>query len=262
MGYVKLLQHIVMLTFILQAWLHHAVLLNIGPTDPVCGGPIEHLFESGNERTNISFGLPGGPIKSGYHIKKEDVFLMNTELMNMDDKEKWVWLQLSFDVIEGHEPTYKDGKVIWMSIGPARCGEQAENPFGKSNITISARPKQTQFVEHSIPWIAKKSGFILGVNTHMHDGGTQTEVYQNAKVLCSSIPAYSMSMSGGMGGMGGHSGHSKRQQKKASLHIDHQEGCNFPGELIPLQQGDRLFLRVDYDFDKYPGYVLPLNLYD
>lgn len=144
------------------------MLLNIGPTDPVCGGPIEHLFESGNERTDIEFALPGAAIKSGYHIKKDDVFLINTELMNMDDKEKWVWLQLTFDFIEGHDPAYKDGKVIWMSIGPARCGELIDNPFGRSNLTLSAKPTQSKFVEYSIPWKARRNGYILGINSHMH----------------------------------------------------------------------------------------------
>lgn len=246
------------------------MLLNIGPEDPVCGGPIEHLFESGNERTDIEFGLQGGAVKSAYHVKKEDVFLINTELMNMDNKEKWVWLQLSFDVIEGHDPEYKDGKVIWMSIGPARCGGQVENPFGRSNVTISAKPTQTKFIEHSIPWNAKKNGLILGVNSHMHDGGLQTDVYQNEKVVCSSKSQYSMSLSGGMGGMS-HSKRSidgpgsieqvktrgsriRRQEKNlASMHIDHMEGCTFPGTEIPLKKGDSMFLKVDYDFDKFPG---------
>ncbi|TLD39332.1 Threonine synthase [Venturia nashicola] len=256
------------------AWLHHAVLLNIGPTDPVCGGPIEHLFESGNEKTEIGFGLPDGNIKSGYHVRKDDVFLLNTELMNMDDKEKWVWLQMSFDVVEGHDPAYKDGKVIWMSIGPDRCGGQVDNPFGRSNLTLSSRPIHNKFIEYSIPWKAKKGGYILGINSHMHDGGLKTDVYQNEKVLCSSIPEYTMSMSGGgMGGHSGHSGHSKRstdsderserlrvrgdrikrQEHKASLHIDHQTGCNFPTTELPIKKGDNLYLRVDYDFDKYPG---------
>lgn len=192
----------------------------------------------------------------------------------MDDKEKWVWLQLTYDYVEGFDPAYKDGKVIWMSIGPARCGEQIANPFGPSNLTISQRPTQTKFVEHSIPWKVRKNGYILGSNSHMHDGGIKTDIYHNQDVICSSSPHYSVSLSGGMGGMGGMSRRSidgvggetmartsrvRRQRQQASLHIDHQEGCEFPGKEIPMKQGDKLYLRVDYDFDKYPGYVLFLS---
>ncbi|KAE9971855.1 hypothetical protein EG328_005336 [Venturia inaequalis] len=254
------------------AYLHHAVLLNIGPEDPVCGGPIEHLFEAGNERTDGIFGIPGGSIKSGYHVKADDVFMINTELMNMDDKEKWVWLAMTFDYLEGHDPAYKDGKVIWMSIGPARCGENVENPFGRSNMTITAKPTQQKFEEHSIPWKAKKNGFLLGSNSHIHDGGIQTEIFQNDKVICRSIPKYSASIMGGMGSMPG--GHSKRsidipsggerlevrsrrirrqEAKNSSLHIESLEGCIFAGNEIPFKKGDSLYLRVDYDFNKYPG---------
>jgi hypothetical protein len=190
--------------------------------------------------------------------------------MNMDDREKWVWLQLTFDYIDGFDPAYKDGKVIWMSIGPARCGGKVDNPFGPSNLTISQKPTQTAFVEYSIPWKARKNGYILGSNSHMHDGGVKTDIYQNANVICSSSPHYSESISGGMGGMGGMSRRSigegegemrgqtsrvRRQAKKASLHIDSQLGCEYPGKEIPLKQGDSMYLRVDYDFSKYPGYV-------
>jgi hypothetical protein len=243
------------------------VLLNIGPQDPVCGGPIEHLFESGNERTDIDFALHNGTIKSGYHIRNSDTFLINTELMNMDDREKWVWLQLTFDYIEGFDPAYKDGRVIWMSIGPPRCGGKVENPFGPSNLTINQKPTQVAFSEYSIPWKARKNGYILGSNSHMHDGGIKTDIYQNQNIFCSSSPHYSNSISGGMGGhsrrsidggaggMRGQTSLVRRQEKKASLHIDSQVGCEYPGKEIPLKQGDTMYLRVDYDFSKFPGYV-------
>jgi len=239
------------------AWLHHAVLLNLGPEviDPVCGGSIEHLFESGNERTGVEFGLHNGTMKSGYHIRTGDMFLINTELMNMDNMEKWVWLQFTFDYIEGFPKEYKDGRIIWMSIGPPRCGGKNTNPFGPSNLTTNARPTKNAFSEYSIPWKARRDGYILGSNSHMHDGGTKTDIYKNEQLICSSSPHYSSSVVGGMSGMAGHKRAVRRQDTTAhpSLHIDSQEGCQFPAKEIPLKKGDAMYLRVDYDFTKYPG---------
>jgi hypothetical protein len=236
------------------SWLHHAVLLNIGTevSDAVCGGPIELIFATGNERTSIDFALHNGTMKTGYHIQTSDTFLINTELMNMDNREKWVWLHLTFDYVDGFPQEYKDARVIWMSIGPPRCGGTDVNPFGASNLTALQRPTKINFEEYSIPWKARRDGQILGSNAHMHDGGTLTEVYKNHQLFCSSTPHYSAS-AGGMS-MGGHK-RSKRQAQvmQPQLHIDSQSGCEFPGDEIPLKKGDRLYLRVEYDFTKYPG---------
>lgn len=154
------------------AWLHHVVLLNVGLSvkDATCGGISEHVFESGNERTDIRFYSPASGVKSGYHVRNSDVFVINTELMNMEDKEKWAWLTLDFDYIEGFSPEWKEGKVVWMSVGPDRCTGGDWNPFGATNLTRSQQPIRDVFEEYSVPWISPKDGWILGSNSHLHDG--------------------------------------------------------------------------------------------
>ena len=59
--------------------------------------------------------------------------------------------------------------------------------------------------------------------------------------------------------MRGRNSRVRRQEKKASLHIDSQVGCEYPGKEIPLKQGDEMYLRVDYDFSKFPGYVFDVS---
>jgi hypothetical protein len=192
---------------------------------------------SGNERTEIKFSVPNSTVKSAYHIHPTDTFLINNELMNLDNQEKWVWLTITFEYFEGFSPEYKQSKIIWMSIGNDRCGEKIANPFGSPNVTSTLHPKVMTFSEHSIPWTARKEGLLLGTNAHMHDGGLGIDVFQNDNKICSSFPQYNMTT--GMPGMAG-------------MHIDRYKGCEFDSP-IPLKVGDRMYLRANYDFTKHDG---------
>src|ERR1700712_3545396 len=116
------------------------VLMNFGTQvhDAVCGLSIEHVFENGNEHTQLEYALRDHDMKVGYHIKPSDNFLLNTELMNMDNEEKWAWLAVHYDYIPGSQPDYKEGKMVWSSIGAPRCGESNDkNPFGRTNLTTT-----------------------------------------------------------------------------------------------------------------------------
>jgi hypothetical protein len=154
------------------AMLHHTVVVNRGVKvwDATCGKNSEHIFESGNERSVIPFYLPETGVKAGYHLRTSDKFAINTELMNMEDREKWVWLTLQFDLVEGFSSEYKESKVVWMSVGPDRCTGSVENPFGATNLTKSQQPIKDVFEEYSSPWISPKSGLVIGSNSHLHNG--------------------------------------------------------------------------------------------
>jgi hypothetical protein len=254
------------------AWYHHAVLMNVGINvkEPVCGKTLlENIFMVGNERTTSLFGVKGSKIKSGYHLNDSDMFVLNTEIMNMDEKEKWVWVTVTYDYIDGFNPEFKEGKMIWQSIGPNRCAELGDaNPFGVTNLTKTAQPTKITFAEHSIPWTVPESGFMFGAAAHMHDGGINTKIYRNNDLLCTSLPIYSKDGKG-MGGSGqtmgagmpagaGHSHKLKRQIQGGNYnnfeleHIASQPACIFekPAE---LKKGDQLYVVANYDFTKYPG---------
>lgn len=205
--------------------------------DPVCGGDVERVFESGNERTRLDFAVRNSTLKSSYRLHSTDSLLINNEFMNLDDKEKWVWLTLTYEYIDGFSPEYKESKVIWMSIGLPRCGGNETNPYGSPNVTVALHPLMNKFSEHSIPWTARRDGFLLGSNAHMHDGGLRMDVFKNNKWICTSTPHYNVSL--GMSGMSG-------------MQIDRYEGCEFDPP-IPLKAGDRMHHRVDYDFTKHKG---------
>jgi hypothetical protein len=233
------------------AWLHHAVLLNAGPqvVDGNCGtSKIDNMFMSGNERSMNGYGLPDAKVKSGYRIHKQDSFVLTTELMNLQDKEQWVWLTISYEYLDGHQPDYKDGRMLWMSIGPLsiRCGGSAPtNPWGPTNLTFAQQPKTEVFSEHSMPWKAPRDGWILATGGHMHDGGTSLQIFHNDKVICHSEPHYTVE------GEKGHSMGGKRRRQIAGgsksnddiAHIKTQEGCKFL-EGRPMKKGDTLYIQV------------------
>ena len=114
-----------------QAWLHHIVLLNAGPNVESCGVPVETIFMSGNERMVSEFGVPDSTIKSGYRLTSQDSFTLHTQLMNMDDVERWVWVTVTFDFLDGPQPQFRSGKAVFMSIGRSitSCGVDVPNPW-------------------------------------------------------------------------------------------------------------------------------------
>jgi hypothetical protein len=220
------------------------------------GFGVEHIFESGNERTYVDFGVKDSPMKVGYKLHTTDELLFNVELMNMDDREKWVWVTLNWDYLEGQHSEYKEGKILWMSIGPDRCGNNKPNPFGPSNLTDSQQPLKEKFTEYSIPWVAPADGYIMGGNGHLHEGGVATSIFINDKSFCTSHPHYTKNSGPAVGGMG----HGRKRQLMGSHgeentqieHIDKQGGCLYP-EGIRFKKGDNLYINADYDFTKHPG---------
>ncbi|KAF2667628.1 hypothetical protein BT63DRAFT_415173 [Microthyrium microscopicum] len=262
------------------AWFHHTVLLNSGPSikEPTCGEPyVESIMIVGNERTDGGYALKGSHIKSGYKVNPKDSFILQTELMNMEDTEKYVWQTITYEYLEGLQPDYKSGQTVYMTIGEAsnpsvtKCSKTAKNPFGPTNMTIDALPLSMKFSEHSKVWNSLIDGRILKTAGHMHDGGTSIEIVQNDKVICDSVPKYSKDasagmpgMDAGMGGKGGHShgGRKNKRQVKAPggykntdiEHIAGQNRCDYP-DGIPLKKGDTMHIRANYDFNLHKGMI-------
>ncbi|KAF2401142.1 hypothetical protein EJ06DRAFT_529296 [Trichodelitschia bisporula] len=254
------------------AWFHHAALINIGTTvrDPVCGQKyVEDLFMSGNERSEAIYSFPRSSVKAGYHLLMQDMFMLNAELLNMDANEKWVWMTLTYDILDGEHPEYKDGKVVWMNIGPALCGTTA-NPFGASNVTKTYQPTARKFEEKSIPWVIPVDGQILGSTGHMHDGALGMDFFHDGKKICTSTSLYSKTakgvMMGGPGASsnssagampGGHS-HGRRQimggnyNNKDIEHIAQQIPCLYEPP-VKIRKGEKLWIAANYDYDTHPG---------
>jgi len=220
---------------------------------------MENVFMSSKERNDGIFLQHNSSVKTGYHVLPEDSFVLINELMNMDDREKWLWVTMTYDYIEGDHTELKDGKVVWMTISKDLCGNGTQNPFGETNTTLSRQPVNMVFSEHSVPWEIPYDAQLLGTNGHMHDGATSMEIFHQNKLICTSVPKYANTSSAG--GMGGMSGHGKRDLKplmggnysnKDIEHISQQLPCLFEPPLA-VKKGDKMYLAANYDFNKHPG---------
>ena len=216
---------------------------------------------AGNEKSPVFFAEANSTIKSGYRLTANDRFVLHAKLMNLENKEKYVWITITYDYLDGVQPDYRDGRMVYMSISPSTAGTcpgTPNSPFGASNLTIEMQPKQLSFMEHSIPWVAPADGLILMTGGHMHDGGDNTEIFHNDKLICNSIPRYSKAITNSTMSGDGHGHKTRRQIKGGPLdntqidHIFHQNRCTF-SEGIPLKKGDSMYLNAIYDFNKHPG---------
>jgi len=154
------------------SWLHHTVLLNAGPdiVDPNCGlGPIEDIMMSGNERTYVAFAPANTTLKTGYHVKANDKFIISNELMNMDKEEKWVWMTIDYEYHNKPEivAKYAKSKMVWLAVR-MNCQDNP-NLWGQSNITAKGIPTKAVFSEASVPWKSSIEGTILVSGGHMHE---------------------------------------------------------------------------------------------
>lgn len=218
---------------------------------------MENIGMAGNEKSTVMFALQDAEaIKAGYHLAWGDTFLFGTQLMNLQDKEKWVWVTVTYDYVDGRRPDYLMSRFIWKSLSSqtaGACTGDNKNPFGASNLTENMQPKTLKFSEHSIPISAATDGVILTTGGHMHDGGVGVDTLLNDKVICTSVASYKA----GAQGMGGH-GHKKRQiaggnhDNMGIEHISGQTRCYWP-KGFPIARTDKLYIRANYDFNIHPG---------
>jgi len=242
---------------------HHTVLLNTGSSivEPTCNQQfLENIFMAGNEKTPTNYALPKSKVKSGYVITASDTFLLNTELQNLSDKEKFVWQTVYYDIIEGNFKDYESAHIVWMTVGTlenpslamCRYYGSGEFPWGPTNLTKYDLPTARVFQEHSALWHSDKEGTILESGGHLHDGGLNVVLFKNNEPFCDSVAQYAAGA-----GSGGHN-HGKRQIDGGSYsntdltHIEEVKTCKFY-DGIPLQKGDILHIQANYDFNKHRG---------
>lgn len=228
----------------------------------MCGGvPIEVLAMVGNEKGAVPFAVPNSDaIPTGYHVTSGDTFIINTQLQNMEDKEKYVWLTVTYDYVDGRQPDYLRSRMFWQFLTTNQviaCGNSVgsvNNPFGATNLTNDLQPKKPVFSEHTLPIEAGMDGYILASAGHMHDGGVGIDIFRNNELICSSEATYSAG-----GGHGhGHGSHRKRQIQGAkpvngtTEHISSQSRCTWP-EGLPVSKKDKMHIQANYDFNAHPG---------
>jgi len=225
------------------SWLHHIVMLNIGPgrADAACGIPgADPFFTNGNERELKAYTSLDGSFNSGYYIQPKDNFILYSELMNMDPIEKHVWITIYYEYLPGRPAGYQNTKAIWIQLG--QCGQPDTDGSGKKVFYTGMPLNDKAFQESSAPWTAKQDGTVVFVSGHLHDGGTGTKIYKNDQMICDSethygeTPAYHQELMPGM--------------NMPTEHISSVTPCFMPTKMT---KGDKFYQTSFYNFTEHPG---------
>jgi len=223
-------------------WLHHIVMVasGAGRKDAVCGMGIERFFSSGNEKTPTAFGdVIENKVHSVFPISKSDGFSAQLELMNMIDQPLDVWITIDYEFLPGPKPAnFLSAKALWLDV--TNCGvSSVKPPSGKTQFKLASRP-----------WTSAYDGQMLGVGGHLHDGGTNVNIYHNNQVMCNSKAQYDEPQMKGMAkGMTRRDG-GPHGANDNMAHIKQMGTCSALG---PIKKGDTIFIDANYDFNKFQG---------
>jgi hypothetical protein len=226
-----------------------ALVKGVGHDDVVCAGNIsalpqmdlvwtadeaERFFSSGNERTPASFDKAG---KFGFHLAAADEIGFIIDLMNENMQSHDVYMTMTWEYLSDKVPGFTWLKPVWLDV--TTCGlSDVEAPKGKSVFTLES-PK----------WVNKKlDGALVGMGTHVHDGGISVEVFQNSKPICTSISKYGQTAAYRSPPIQMENATLAKLMSAANVHISEQSICYNAGT---TKKGDEFTIQGKYDFNKY-----------
>jgi len=200
------------------SWLHHIAMFGSG-----AGGG--SLWAAGNERPTIRLN---NQKKFGLQIPSS--FMLMIDLMVEDTKPKNLTLEITYEHIPtGASTGYKGATMYWLTIGEPRA-------------------KTGQYKFTTMATTSSVTGSLLYAIGHMHDGGTNMQLFVSGKMVCKSVMHYNARTGYNPGGhklrKRQHGGHGN----DGAMHISDPGACTDFGE---VKAGDRLTAEAWYDADKY-----------
>src|SRR5262245_15823180 len=95
--------------------------------------------------------------------------------MNLTAQARDVYITVTYDYVPSSTPGIKDATPIWLDIN--QCGN-------------SERPAKTGQYSYDYSFTMPRSGKLLAIGGHLHDGGTNITIAQNGRVVCDSVATY------------------------------------------------------------------------
>jgi hypothetical protein len=167
---------------------HHVVAYSTRHRDPMCpySSSGERWAAPGSERTPLL--LPNG---YGYFAGAGDVWTANYDIMNLTDQTQ-AGIHVEYDItFTRNRSTLRDVQPYWLDL--ANC-----SPAGTFAVPGGGEPGSIW--QKSESFILPNLGVIVGVRSHMHDGGIDvTTTDPTGKVICRGTAVYDDG-----GGEGGH----------------------------------------------------------
>jgi hypothetical protein len=200
-------------------WFHHAAWFNMAKSRKLlgCEFPFDKkvapdpFYATGSERTTIQYD---GTVGSGYYIRPRDSFRILSEMMNIDNEDKEVYITMETEYIEG-PPKQLEAQNLYMTVRP--CSPSGFNPTAPTYVGKN--------------WTAPFDGYFLSMSGHLHDGGDTVRFFVNNKLVCDSNATYG----------GGHFEHQANGQNWST--ISQTKKCDLS---LPMKKGDTIYLEADY----------------
>jgi hypothetical protein len=204
------------------AWLHHIALFGSG-----AGGM--SLWAAGNERPTLRLNN-----KEKFGLEFPSMYMLMIDLMTEEVAPKNLTLEISFEY-QDKNSGYKPARMYWLTVGEPGA------PAGSAG--------KKEFTFNSIPMMSASAGSLLYAIGHMHDGGTNMNLYVNGKVKCNSKMHYNARTGYTMGkGKGIHKRQGHGHGGSGGAGVDH---ISDPGACLDfgtVNAGDRMTGEVSLMF--------------
>jgi hypothetical protein len=186
------------------------------------------------------------PVKSGFHIQKQDKITLLAELVNYNAVKTPIWLALEYEYLPNRPEGYLDvGQfgIATQNIGAdlAAIGfSEYSSQVGTIGIELTScleppKDKAVTYTSPNYPVIA--DGYLLNVVPHLHDGGIDVKLYVNNQTVCTSNAIY-----------GGAKSAEKTIGAEKWETITSYTLCDKP---IQVKKGDILKMSSEYDLTKH-----------
>jgi hypothetical protein len=141
--------------------------------------------------------------------------------MNRSPHPRDAFLVITYEYLAAPPSTFSNVTSIWLDVGD--CNSDIPVPEGAA-----------QFELDMAPWTATRSGRVLIIFSHLHDGGVRLDVRRDDEVICRSIATYGDS--------------SEEMRDLAMSHISEMSTCRDPGR---MREGEQWTLKAQYDLNAH-----------
>jgi hypothetical protein len=224
-----------------QLYNHHNAFMEVGKIAPeVYGCSVKALEGKSSTRTVFAAGANeqgefnfyaelDGRLRSSFYLQKNRIVINSIDVVNYAEQDQVVYTSTEIEYLEGHPVNYID--AILHDIEPGICG-------GPSGNSIHAPHGVKKFSVNATNIEVLRSGYIVNIQGHMHDGGDQISLKINGKEACLSKALY-----------GGPEHTVIEADGKKVEFLRKMTDC----QSIKVQKGDRIEFQAYYDLDLHPS---------
>jgi hypothetical protein len=168
-------------------------------------------------------------LKSSYYLDKARPLINMIDVVNYAPQDQIVYTSTELEYLEGKPAGYVD--AILHDIEPGICG-------GANGNAVHAPKGVNKFTVNATGIEALRSGYIVNMRAHMHDGGVSINMKINGKEACVSKALY---------GGPGHMSEGPDGKKWESLRETTDCGS------LKVNKGDQIEFQATYDLDLHPS---------